>query len=502
MKLKSNITMILGIAIFLFLLFFNPYTGHTKDSVTLSTLENRTSLVLTIYNQNFALVREKRKVTLLPKEEQELIFQDVPVQIEPDTVFVKTEEQELNILEQKFEYDLITFDKLMEEYVGRKVKILEKNEKTGEKKVFEAELVSYNNNQPIYRIEGEIYLGYPGTVILPKIPEQLMVQPTLRWLLQQSSGKAQEKLITVSYLTRGLNWKADYVLQLLSNEKNENNTDNDEDNGDNEDNEHKGNLLSWVTIENQTGALFEEAKINLVAGEVQRVTETPRIVRRMKMAESFEAASAPFQEETFSEYHLYVLERTSTLKDQQTTQIPFIKASLVPVEKEFVFWGTGIYNRRQKEFSDTPKPVQVYLKLANKKEQNLGLPLPQGSIKVYQHDQRGNLEFIGEDLIKHTPEGEPVRIRIGDAFDVVGVQKQMDWEKISARVYESSWQVTLRNRKDKKIVVRVLEPVGGEWKIVSSSRPYKRLEARKIEFSVPLPSKAEKILTYRIRVEL
>ena len=143
----------------------------------------------------------------------------------------------------------------------------------------------------------------------------------------------------------------------------------------------------------------------------------------------------------------------------------------------------------------------MYLKLDNKKEHNLGIPIPKGSIKVYQHDQKGDLRFIGEDLLKHTPEGETIRLRIGDAFDVVGMQKQMDWEKISARVYESSWQVTLRNRKDEKIVVRVVEPVGGEWKIVSSSHEYKRLEARKIEFSVPISAKGEEILNYRIRVE-
>ena len=153
------------------------------------------------------------------------------------------------------------------------------------------------------------------------------------------------------------------------------------------------------------------------------------------------------------------------------------------------------------EFPDTPKPVRVYLKLDNKKEKNLGLPIPQGSIKVYQRNKKGDLKFIGEDLLKHTPEGETIRLRIGNAFDVVGVQKQMDWEKISARVYESSWQVTLRNRKDEKIVVRVVEPVGGEWKIVSNSHQYKRLEARRIEFSVPLPAKGEEILKYRIRVE-
>jgi len=310
-----------------------------------------------------------------------------------------------------------------------------------------------------------------------------MVRPTLRWLLQNVGGKAQEKLVTVSYLTRGLNWKADYVLQLMSNE-------------------NKGTLFSWVTIENQTGALFEDTKIDLVAGEVQRVAEAPRMVRRMKMAESFDAASAPsFQEESFSEYHLYTLERKTTLKDQQTTQIPFIKASLIPVQKEFVFWGAGSYRQRQMKFPDTPKPVQVYLTLNNKKEQNLGLPIPKGSIKVYQRNQKGDLKFIGEDLLKHTPEGETIRLRIGNAFDVVGVQKQMDWEKISARVYESSWQVTLRNQKDEKIVVRVIEPVGGEWKIVSNSHQYKRLEARKIEFLVPITAKGEEILNYRIRVE-
>jgi hypothetical protein len=493
MKQKVRIKFVFSWLLFFFILLMGcyPEAGYSKGSTNQSTMEKRTSLNLTIYNQNYGLVREERALSLSPDERQEILFMDVPAQIEPDTVFIETEDQGIKILEQKFEYDLITQENLLKQYVGKQLKILEENPKTGEKNMIEAELVSFNNNQPIYRIKGEIYLGFSGgVVVLPQIPEHLVARPTLRWLLKNASKKAQEKPVAVSYLSRGLNWTANYVLQL-----NQKGT--------------SGNLFSWVAIENQSGATFPEARIRLMAGEVQRAEEVQYGVRRMKMAKGIdtEAAGQPsFQEESLAEYHLYTLDQPSTLKDQQTTQISFIEASQIPVQKEFVFLGeSGIYQRSQQGFPEVPKPVRVYLKLENKKEQHLGLPLPQGAIKVYQTGQTSQgssqAEFIGEDRIRHTPEGETIRIQIGSAFDVVGVQKQMEWQKIGTQVYESSWQVNLRNRKDEKVVVRVIEPVQGEWKILSSSLPYERMEAYKIGFTVPVPAKGEETLTYRIRVE-
>lgn len=478
------VSLIVGIFILLLILAEIPQVASAKEAVVRSTIKDRTSLSLTIYNQNFALVREERNLTLPSKGEQEVLFEDMPVQIEPDTVFLETKGRDSQILEQKFEYNVVTHERLLQNYVGHAVKILEINPKTGEKNLLEAELMSYQNNQPIYRIGGEIYLGYPGgTVIVPRIPEQLVSHPTLRWMLKNpDGGNASEMPVTVSYLTRGVNWRADYILQLPSN-------------GD------QGDLMSWITIENQSGSLFENAALKLVAGEVHRKEEFAPAVRRMK-AEAFADAEATFQEGPFSEYHLYTLERKSTLKDQQATQIPFIKASHVPIQKEFVFPVEGsYYNRRQTEFFDIPKPAKVYLKMENRKEQNLGLPLPQGKIKVYQRGKDGSLEFIGEDRIGHTPVDEAILVQIGNAFDVVGIQKQMDWEKISAQVYESGWQVTLRNRKEEKIPLRVVVPVGGEWKIMSSSHPHKRLDAGRVEFTVPLPAKGEEVLTYRLQVK-
>lgn len=472
----------------IFILLY-PNMGYTMiksvvENRTLSTVGDRTSLVLTIYNQNYGLVREERTLSLLPAEKQEIWFMDVPAQIEPDTVLVEVEKQGIKILEEKFEYDLITRENLLKYYVGQQVKILEKNPATGEKNTVEAELVSFNNNQPIYRIKGEIYLGYPdGVVILSGIPEQMVTRPTLRWLLEKTDRSARKKSAAVSYLSRGLNWTANYVLQL--------NPDGTE-----------GDLFSWVAIENQSGAAFQDAKIKLVAGEVRRKEEEVGY-RRMRMVKSFDAESAPapFKEEAFAEYHLYTLSQTATLKDQQTTRISFIEASQIPVQKKFIFLGEGAYQRNRQQVMETPKPVTVYIELENKKKQHLGLPLPQGSIKVYQRDSEANLEFIGEDRLRHTPEGETIHIQIGSAFDVVGVQKQMEWQKIGDQIYESNWQVNLRNQKSEKVVVQVIEPVQGEWKVLSSSHPYERLEAYKIGFSVPVPAKGEETLTYRIQVK-
>ncbi|MEW5800734.1 MAG: DUF4139 domain-containing protein [bacterium] len=489
MKQQSKAGIIFSGFLFFFILLMGcyPEAGYSKGSAIQSTMENRTSLTLTIYNQNYGLVHEERTLSLSPAERQEILLMDVPAQIEPDTVFIETGKQEIKILEQKFEYDLITQESLLKQYVGKQLKIMEINPATGEKSVLEAELLSFNNNQPIYRIKGEIYLGYPhGVIILPQIPEQLAVRPTLRWLLHNASQKAQEKSVAVSYLSRGLNWTANYVLQL-----NQKGT--------------SGDLSSWVAIENQSGTTFPEARIKLMAGEVKREEVVAYGVRRMKVAAEgldTEAGQAPFAEESLAEYHLYTLDRPSTLKDQQTTRISFIEASRIPIQKEFVFQGQGVYQRSYQESFEVPKPVQVYLKLENKKEQHLGLPLPQGAIRVYQAGQNSaQAEFIGEDRLGHTPVEETMRVQIGKAFDVTGVQKQMEWQKISTQVYESSWQVTLRNQKDEKIVVRVIAPMQGEWKVLSSSHPYERLEAYKIGFAVTIPAKGEETVTYRVRIK-
>lgn len=475
-----------GLLSFIILLFGDPQSGYPKSPSTQSTRENRSSLALTIYNQNYGLIREERTVALSSEETQEILFMDVPAQIEPESVFIDTPNQEIRILEQKFEYDLITQESLLKHFVGKQLKILEQNPKTGEKTMMEAELVSFNNNQPIYRIKGEIYLGYPaGTIVLPQVPGQMVERPTLRWLVKNPLKRAQEKPFAVSYLSRGLNWTANYVLRL-------------------DQKASSGALFSWVTIDNQSGAAFPEAKIKLVAGEVQRPAEVRYGVRRMKMAaESLDVAEeAPFREEAFAEYHIYTLERPSTLKDQQTTQISFIEAAQIPIHKEFIFPGEGIFQRSQRNLPEPPpKPAQVYVKLENRKAHHLGLPLPQGAIKVYQADSSGHFEFTGEDRLRDTPVDETVRIRIGSAFDVVGVHRQMEWQKVAAQVYESSWQVDLRNRRDEKVVVRVIEPVQGEWRVLSSSHPHERLEAYKIGFSVPVPAQGEAKLTYRVRVE-
>ncbi|MEW6382099.1 MAG: DUF4139 domain-containing protein [bacterium] len=477
-----------GLLSFIILILAYPQSGYPKSPLTRSTGENRSSLALTIYNRNYGLIREERTIALSSEERQEILFMDVPAQIEPETVFIDTRNQEIKILEQKFEYDLITQENLLKQYVGKQLGILEVNPRTGDKNLLEAELVSFNNNQPIYRIKGEIYLGYPaGTAVLPQVPEHMVERPTLRWLVKNPHKRAQEKPFAVSYLSRGLNWTANYVLRL-------------------DQKAASGVLFSWVTIDNQSGITFPEARIKLVAGEVQRPEEVKYGVRRMKMAaESLDteaAAQAPFREEAFAEYHMYTLDRPSTLKDQQTTQISFIEAAQIPIHKEYIFPGEGIFQRSQRDLREPPpRPAQVYVKLENKKANHLGLPLPQGAIKVYQADSGGYFEFTGEDRIKDTPVDETVRIRIGSAFDVVGVHRQMEWQKVAAQVYESSWQVDLRNRRDEKVVVQVIEPVQGEWRVLSSSHPHERLDAYKIGFSVPVPARGEAKLTYRVRVE-
>jgi hypothetical protein len=455
--------------------------SNVRQPVTISTIDDQQSVSLTIYNVNLGLVRDLRALKL-PRGVGELRFMDVASQIVPASVHIKSmvHPSSLSVLEQNYEYDLLNPQKLLEKYVGKEVKLHTKNAYTEREEVVTATLLS-NNGGPVFRIGDEITYGHPGRIIFPGVPESLMAKPTLVWLAENNLLNGQK--VEASYLTSGINWRSDYVITL--NERDD-----------------KADLFGWVTIDNKSGTTYRNAKLKLVAGDVNRLRDEADYRDKMgRVAEMAAKPAAPgFREESFFEYHLYTLKRVATVKDNQTKQISLIQANTLPVMKELLYYGASQYYRSKYGDVGSNQKVAVFVEIGNHSENGLGIPLPKGIVRVYKHDSEGSLQFIGEDSIDHTATNEKIRIKLGDAFDVVGSRKQSDWKKIAYDTYEAAFEVTLRNRKKENVVVKVVEPIPGDWKMLSSSHEHTKSEAFTAEFRVPVRKDEEAKLTYRVRM--
>ncbi|HSA77784.1 MAG TPA: DUF4139 domain-containing protein [Nitrospirota bacterium] len=454
---------------------------ETKNGVAASTLDDQTGVALTIYNVNLGLVKDQRRLKLF-KGIGDLRFMDVSAQIMPTSVHIKSliNPETLQVLEQNYEYDLLNPQKLLDKYVGKEVKLYTKSPYTEREEVVTAILLS-NNGQPIFKIGDEITFGHPGRIIFPGVPEDLNAKPTLVWMLENSLSSTQK--IEASYLTSGINWRSDYVVTL-----------NDKDD--------RADLSGWVTIDNHSGATYRNATLKLVAGDVNRAKNEYEYKDKMlRVAEAAVNAPAPqFKEDSFFEYHIYTLERSATVKDNQTKQISLVTANDIPVKKELLYYGANYYYYNRYGDVMSNQKVGVFVEIQNNKEHNLGIPLPKGTVRVYKADKEGSLQFVGEDSIDHTPKDEKVRIKLGDAFDVVGSRKQTDWKKIAYDTYEAAFEISLRNHKKEEVIVKVVEPIPGDWIMLSSSHEHKKSEAFTAEFNIAVPKDKEVKLTYRVRM--
>jgi len=449
--------------------------AHGDAGRLVSGDSGRKEVSLTVYNGDLGLVREIREVDL-PAGILALEFADVASRIDPATVLVRSVggSSGLRVIEQNYEYDLLNPQKLLDKYVGRMVTL-----RTSTGAAIKARLLS-SNNGPIYEIDGEIHMGHPGQVVLPGIPEDLISRPTLVWRLDNASAGARR--VEASYLTSGMTWKADYVLAL--------------DVAD-----ERADLSGWVTLDNRSGATYRDATLKLVAGDVNRARSDndPRGVM-MKMAAADAARESTFKEEGFFEYHLYSLEGRTTVKDNQTKQISLLSAGGVPVAKRLVFFGAGSYYRGRFGSPISNQKVGVFLEIANTAASRLGLPLPRGIVRVYKADAGGSMQFVGEDAIDHTPKDETIRIKMGDAFDVVGERQQTDYRVLGEYIYEIGWKVTLRNHKDEAVQVAVVEPIPGDWTITQSTHSYEKTEAHTLRYDVTVPANGQADVAYRARI--
>jgi hypothetical protein len=463
-----------------------PSLAGAQTTLT-TTAKDRRSVNVTIYNSNVGLVRETRMLQL-PAGRTALRFADVAAQIRPETVHLAslTAADSLSILEQNYQYDLLNPSKLLDKYVGREVTlVLRRFENNTEILTpVEAVLLSNNNGQ-VWRIGGQIVIN-PANIVetrFPDLPQNLVATPTL--VLDVENQSAAGQTVEASYLTAGMNWRADYVLVVNADDT-------------------LGDVQGWVTLMNTSGVGFDDARLQLVAGNLNRVDEGEDLAGvRGRPADKTESARRPqFREQAFFEYHLYTLQRPASIREQETKQVSLLESAGFSVAKEFVIDGLPqYYQSYNSPGQPIPQTVGVYVQFRNSTQNKLGMPLPAGTIRLYKKDEQGGQQFIGEDHIEHTPKDEDVRIKVGDAFDIIAERKQTDYKLISSVVSEYAYEITIRNHKDAAISVIINEPISGDWRIISSNFKAQKTEAFAARFRVPVAKDGEAKLVYRVRVK-
>lgn len=448
------------------------------------------AMEVTVYNSNLGLVKDVRPFDLKTGV-SEMKVEDVAALIDPTSVHFRslTAPDAVSVLEQDFRYDLVSQDKLLERYLGREIELVRPVGRDGVKQETIKGVLLSNAGGLVLQSEGKILVNPPGSPVLPALPDGLLTKPTLVWKLDARQGGVQQG--EISYLTAGLGWSADYVLVA------------DKDDA-------KGDLTAWVTVTNNSGATYKDAKLKLVAGDVHRA-QAPVARMRFAMARMDAAAAAPaMTEQPFFEYHMYTLARPTTLADNSSKQVEMASATGVPIKKMYVydgaaglFWYGGDAGNWNPAYGlGENKKVAVLLELKNDKASGLGIPLPKGHVRVYKKDNDGSLQFAGEDSIDHTPKDETVRVKLGDAFDLVGERKRTDYSSDQSKHrFEETFEVHVRNHKDAAADVTVVERLyrWSGWKIVSASSKWTKKDAQTIEFPVTVPKDGEAVVTYTVR---
>jgi hypothetical protein len=456
----------------------------SQEPATTTTLDDQAELAVTIYNSDLALVRDVRNLQI-GRGTSDLHFMDIAATVNPATVHFRslTEPSRVSVLEQNYEYDLLEPEKLLRKYVGREVTLIRARpdgNSTRDEEV-KARLLSYNN-APVWEIGGEIVTGmHADSIRFPELPGNLYSRPTLIWTLDNTGGTRHR--VEASYLAGKLSWNADYVLTVARDDK-------------------LADIDGWVTVVNGSGTSFKSAKLQLVAGDLNRVRQAIGRMQEMDAMRKDLAAAAPaMSQEAFSDYHLYSLARKTTVNNNETKQVSMLGATAFPVQKRYVVEGQAFYyHNAQHPGAPIKDVVQVFYQFKNEEKAGLGMPMPSGTIRVYQSDSKGGVQFVGEDRIDHTPKDEAINLKIGNAFDVVCERKQTDFQKIAGSTYEVEYEVTLRNHKTSAVSVEVNEPVGGTWRMLQASHKWNKTSAWAAQFAVPVSADGVAVLKYRVRV--
>lgn len=438
---------------------------------------------LTVYNDNFGLIREVRKVKL--QEGTNFVrVEDVAAAIDPTSVsFVSvTAPNAVTVLEQNYKYDLIDPKTVLCRSVGKDVRFRQALP-SGQIQELAGTLLnppvvtisdsdgntSEHSQGLVIKTDKGIVLNPQGLVQLTEVPAGLIAKPLLLWKLGCTKSGVHET--EISYQTKGLSWKCDYVAVCDA------------------DDAHL-DMTSWVTLDNKSGASYNNASLKLLAGDVHKIQDQVIYGDEGAMQEAADGGAAPqFKEESFAEYHLYSLQNKTDVNDNETKQLTLFTANDVPCKKRFIFEPQGNVEE---------KKVQVKLEIDNNEKNQLGMPMPKGKLRVYKRDDDGALQFIGEDSIDHTPRDEKVRVYIGDAFDVVGERQQMNFQQISNRMTRTTVEISLRNHKDKPVAVTAVEKTYGDWRIVSSSHKYEKKDSTTFEFTENVAARGEVKINFEI----
>jgi len=460
---------------------------------SISVMAAPDSVSLTVYNDNFALIRENRTIKL-DKGITSINIEDVASQIDATSILFKslTAPNAVSILEQNYKYDLISPESILNKSIGQRITFTNYDDSGKPYKMSGVLLNAAGGGNAVVKTDdGKVVLRPSGQISLEKMPEGLISKPTLNWLI--STEQAGEHKTELSYITNGIRWNADYVALV--------NTD-----------DTKVDLAGWVTMSNQSGATYNDAKLTLMAGDVRRVQPTRNDFYAYNAVGMAGGGPPPqFQEKSFFEYHMYTMERPTTIANNETKQLSLLNADAASVKKEMIYDGRGDWFRNWWYPGRTGEPgggydtstyhkVNVVLTLENSKANNMGMPLPKGRVRVYKLDDDGNQQFVGEDNIDHTPKDEKIRLYVGDAFDVIGEYKRTNYSKIADNVIEESFEVKIKNHKETPVDVKVLDHAWGDWKITQSNVESTKKDATTIEFPVSIPANGEKTITYTIRV--
>lgn len=468
----------------IFILFTSNVYAANEEKRT--SLEDQTSVAVTIYNENLALIKDQRTLKF-DKGFNVLAFRGVSAKMRAETALLRNlNNAGLNVIEQNFDFDLLTPQKLLEKYIGKQVQIATMNPVTGKEKIEQAIILSTNQGV-VVKIEDRIETNPRGRYIFDKVPENLRDKPTL--VIQLNSKTSKQQNVELSYLSSGLSWKADYVAELNANDD-------------------KLDLVGWVTLNNKSGTSYNNAKLQLVAGDVNVVKNNFRQrleSRAMPAAKMMIAEDSAMKEESLFEYHLYTLNRPTSISNNQTKQVSLLSAIEVPVHKEFLLQGNNYYYQSSYGNIGQKMKVGVYVEFNNKERSGLGMPLPKGIVRVYKKDKSGNAQFIGEDNIDHTPKNEDIRLKLGDAFDITAEKKQTQFEKRNAYgkynyAFESAYEVKIKNAKSKAVTVVVREPIPGDWKILNQTHPSEKVAAGTAEWQVEIPAESSATLAYKVLV--
>ncbi len=462
---------------------------------------------LTIYNQDFAVVRQDLPLDLKPGENQ-VNVNDITMHLEPDSVILRdpTGKHAVRVLEQNYRADPVSQFSLLSLYEGRTIDFELPDHTKVKGKVVRSGYVPqgyFNMNgysqpqpaqeEPIIEVGGQLQFGLPGTPIFPDLTADTILKPRLEWLLATDRlGKFPAEF---SYVTGGMNWQADY--NIVAPEK-----------GDLVD------IVGWITMDNRTGKTFENARIKLMAGDVNKIQTGKAVVMNGPL--NFGAIAGgvfqpPVTEKAFDEYHLYTLERTTTLRDRETKQVEFIRAAGVSTKQIYIYDGVKIdsnrYNgwnwenfRNDHSYGTESNPkIWVMREFRNSDANHLGMPLPKGRVRFYRRNDDGQIEFTGENSIDHTPHDETVRIYTGNAFDLAGERHRSDYSvDNNKRTATESFEIKVRNHKKEPVEVRVVEHLyrALNWNVVSNSAEYKKTDSHTIEFPVTIAPDDEKTITY------